>query len=147
MDTGCNEQAKTILAHINLEIDVWFVYPFAPHIWNNKSGLSVGLHIKTTKTGALDYDKQQVQCSHWATFPAITFAEGKGSIQSYTMYSMYKFWYRFVNKKLPNYFQGMFRCNYKLKKKSEPEATIGFTYIQPALVVLGMFWDITHGNH
>ena len=45
------------------------------------------------------------------------------------------------------------KVQYKfLKKKlsymtSEPKATIGYTYIQPAPVVLAKFWDITYRNY
>ena len=49
-----------------------------------------------------------------------------------------QFWYKFVNRKLPNYFRDMSKYNYELHEM-EPEVTISFTYIQPAPVVLAMF--------
>ena len=57
-----------------------------------------------------------------------------------------KFWYKFVNKKLPNHLRYMFTYNMSYTI-SVPEATIGFICIQPTPVELATFWDITYRNY
>ena len=68
-----------------------------------------------------------------------------------------KFWYEYVNNKLPNYFRNMFIFNTDLYQrsvyittsctKSRLEITIDITYIQPALVALATFWGIIYRNY
>ena len=89
----------------------------------------MGSHIKIRKTCVSDYDKSRYNAHTEPVFKHLHQLMVKDIFDE----RFTTCWYKFVNKKIPNYFHDIFEYNYEVQK-------IGS---QPAQVVLDNFCDIT----